>query len=201
MTDLSMNIKKSVRIGKKLCFILRHNIINSGLKCDSYGYVKVNDLISNKLIEPITIEDLIFVVENNDKQRFSLVKKNDEYYIKANQGHSLQVGNLIKDNIALELLVKPLSYCAHGTEEQFITSIYKNVLNRISRKHIHLVGEIMQGSLTSGFKNKSDRIILINMEECMKDGMCFYRSENNVILTEGIDGIIESKYFISSLDR
>jgi 2'-phosphotransferase len=191
-----MLTKKQTQIGKKLCFILRHDIVNSGLICDSNGYVKVNDLIAKKLIEQITIDELNLIVENNDKKRFLLIQKNNEYYIKANQGHSLAVGNLIDDDITMELLTEPLLYCAHGTEKKYIESIYKNGLNRGLRKHIHLVGEIIKERQTSGFKSKSDRIILIDMDQCMKTGIIFYRSANNVILTEGIDGVIDPKYFI-----
>ena len=191
-----MLTKTQIQIGKKLCFILRHDLINSGLKCDSNGYVKVNDLITNKLIKFITIDELKLIVESNDKKRFLLVQINNEYYIKANQGHSLLVGNLINDNTTLELLTEPLSYCAHGTEQKYIESIYKTGLNRGLRKHIHFVSEIIKEKQTSGFKIKSDRIILINMEQCMKVGIVFYKSANNVILTEGLNGIIDSKYFI-----
>jgi len=34
--------KKNIQIGRKLCFILRHDIINAGLECDSSGYVRVS---------------------------------------------------------------------------------------------------------------------------------------------------------------
>jgi 2'-phosphotransferase len=33
------------------------------------------------------------------------------------------------------------------------------------------------------------------MEAAMKDGIAFYISSNNVILTEGVDGLIATKYF------
>lgn len=198
----SMNSgKKRTEIGRKLCKILRHDIINAGLLCDSSGYVKVSDLFSKKLIATISIEELVIIVESNDKKRLLLLKKNDEYYIKANQGHSSSVGNLINDADAMEVLVEPLPYCAHGTEVKFIDSICANGLNRMSRKHIHLIGEPVKEEQTSGFKNKSDKIILIDMEKCMNDGMIFYRSANNVVLTEGINGIIESKYFLKLVSR
>jgi 2'-phosphotransferase len=69
----------------------------------------------------------------------------------------------------------------------------------MSRKHIHLIGEPIKENRTSGFKDKSNRIILIDMEQCMSDGMIFYRSANNVILTEGINGVIGPKYFTELL--
>jgi RNA:NAD 2'-phosphotransferase (TPT1/KptA family) len=100
--------KKRIRIERELCKILRHDIMNAGLECDSSGYDRVSDLFSKKLIESITLEELNIIVETNDKKRFLLIKKGDEYYIKANQGHSLGVGNLIKDADALEVIVEPI---------------------------------------------------------------------------------------------
>ena len=35
------------------------------------------------------------------------------------------------------------------------------------------------------------------MELAMKDGIKFFKSTNNVILTEGINGILPTKYFKS----
>ena len=204
--------KKQIVIGKKLCFLLRHDIINSGLKCDSNGYVNVKELIDKKLIDFIDIDELQYIVENNDKKRFSLMEDNGEYYIKANQGHSLKVGELIMDDHALELITEPYNFCAHGTEEKYIESICENGLNRGLRKHIHCVSEIINKDVSyglglssknfsndkqiSGFKKKSDRLIIIDMKKCMNDGMLFYKSSNNVILTEGFDGIIDPKYFL-----
>jgi hypothetical protein len=37
--------------------------------------------------------------------------------------------------------------------------------------------------------------IIIDMEKALADGIEFYRSSNDVILTEGVDGVLESKYF------
>jgi len=196
-----MLTKKQIQIGKKLCFILRHDIVNSGLDCDLSGYVKVKDLLYKKLIDPIDDLELMYIVENNDKKRLSLILQNDEYYIKANQGHSLKVGNLINDNYSLQLVNEPYDFCAHGTEEKYIELISKNGLNRCLRKHIHLVSEINKEKQISGFKKKSNYIIVINMDKCMKDGMIFYKSENNVILTEGFDGVIDPKYFLDIIQN
>lgn len=96
---------------------------------------------------------------------------------------------------AFELITEPLEYCVHGTEKKYIQSIKKSGLNRMARKHIHLVSEINEDAQTSGYKNKSDMLIFINMQKCMENGIKFYKSKNNVILTEGINGVIPPEYF------
>lgn len=46
-----------------------------------------------------------------------------------------------------------------------------------------------------------DIIIEIDMESAMKDGIEFFISANNVILTEGIDGLLPAKYFKKVMKR
>lgn len=183
------------KIARQLVRILRHQIVELKLNCDDSGYVKVSDLY--KHIPKVTIDDLHKIIDMNTKKRLELKKENNEYYIRAVQGHNSDVGTLLNDEVALEPILEPLKYCIHGTKEAFIDSIKKNGLNRMSRKHIHFVNEIQERKQTSGFKKESDILIFINMQKCMDDGIKFYKSTNNVILTEGIDGIILPKYFKS----
>ena len=46
----------------------------------------------------------------------------------------------------------------------------------------------------SGKRASCDTIIYIDMKLAMEDGIKFYMSKNKVILSDGIDGIIPSKY-------
>jgi len=39
-------------------------------------------------------------------------------------------------------------------------------------------------------RSSCDIIVQIDMEAAMKDGIPFYISSNNVILTEGVDGLL-----------
>ena len=66
--------------------------------------------------------------------------------------------------------------------KKFIKSITENGLYRCKRKHIHFVQEIDTSKQLSGFRQNSTHIIKVDMEKCMKDGILFYKSENNVIL-------------------
>lgn len=59
------------------------------------GYLKVDDILQHPhLVQTlkVTKEDIIRVVNNNDKQRFTLTTNKDgEDIIRANQGHSVEV--------------------------------------------------------------------------------------------------------------
>ena len=184
---------------RKLVQILRHQIVELNLNCDEKGFVCVDDLY--EYVKGLTIPKLIDLVESNTKKRLELIQKNNKYYIRAVQGHSDKVGTLLNDTEAFELITEPLKYCIHGTEKQHIESIKKNGLNRMSRKHLHFVSEISETDHTSGYKDKSDMLVFINMKRCMEDGIKFYKSKNNVILTEGDNGIILPKYFKAIVSR
>jgi 2'-phosphotransferase len=50
-------------------------------------------------------------------------------------------------------------------------------------------------------RSTCDIYIEIDMEAAMKDGIKFYISSNNVILTEGVDGALSPKYFKKVMHR
>ena len=66
----SNNIKK---ISKTLSYVLRHHPEKLNLSMDSNGWVEISELLEN--LEKInhlkvTMEDLHYIVNNNDKKRF-----------------------------------------------------------------------------------------------------------------------------------
>lgn len=64
----------------------------------------------------------------------------------------------------------------------------------MSRNHIHMAAG-HKGEVMSGMRFNCNLYIEIDIEKAMKDGIKFYVSENNVILSKGIDGILAKKYF------
>ena len=189
-------IKKLYNLSRTLTFILRHDFINKDLQCDESGYINVKDIFLNYSISPISDKELELLVETNDKKRFDLIIKQDEYYIRSNQGHSYKIGLLIKDILLFKKIETPLHFCAHGTKKENIDSIIKNGLQRKNRKHIHFVNQIIRDKQLSGYKKESNVIIIIDMKKCLEAGMFFFQSMNNVILTEGINGTIDAYFFI-----
>lgn len=166
-----MNNKTS----KKISYLLRHN--PKGLSMDDNGYVLVSDLL--KKIN-ITIYDLIDIVDNNDKQRFSF--NDDRTKIRANQGHSLKDINLdLKE-------VEPPTYLYHGTSPSFLKNIKINGILKRNRNHVHLTDDV-KTAYNVGKRHSKDQdpsILMIKSKLMSFNGFKFYKSENGVWLSDNI---------------
>jgi 2'-phosphotransferase len=176
---------KDSDISKVLSYKLRHDIT---VKRDDEGYVNVKELGIN-----VSLETIQRIVANNNKSRFNLIECENEWFIRANQGHSKDVGAQLDDMKVMTQLIEPIEGVFHGTYRRFLDQINEKGLNRMSRKHIHFAKSV---DAKSGKRNDCDAIIYIDMAKAMKDGIVFYESDNGVILSEGIDGIIPNNYFI-----
>lgn len=213
MSDPSSSVpeklpKKLYDASRQLVKILRHKIVDIGLSCDSRGFVSVGDLFANhqsgmSRFRDLRIpEDLQRIVDSNEKKRLELECREDgQYYIRAVQGHSANVGERLDSEQAFESITEPLEFCAHGTEQRFADSIMAEGLKRMSRQHIHLVAEIHEDRQVSGYKKKSNAVVVIDMAKCLRDGMRFVRAANGVILTEGFDGVIPPEYIKEIIAR
>ena len=89
-----MEKNKEKKISKALSYWLRHNPDDIEISLDINGWTNVDELIEKSNIE-FDLDDLKHVVENSNKQRFSLNKRHvlkgdDKYFIRANQGHSVE---------------------------------------------------------------------------------------------------------------
>ena len=116
--------------------------------------------------------------------------------IGANQGHSNEIGNKINISKLMEKITVPVELCVHGTYKKFIVSIKKTGLSKMARTHIHMAtGYPDDSTVISGARSSADVFIIIDMEKALSDGIEFYHSTNGVILTSGVDGILEPKYF------
>jgi len=179
--------------GKRMTYILRHQL--DEFVHDNNGYVKVSLIIKSDstLFKNINDADIHIIVSNDNKSRFGLITKGHDLYIRANQGHS---SGHLNDDSMLELITIPIDGCFHGTYVKHISSIQTNGLSRMSRKHIHIA---VSEDAKSGKRATCNRKIYINMTLAIEDGIQFYRSSNNVILTPGDEsGILLPKYFLNT---
>ena len=119
----------------------------------------------------------------NAKQRFRMFEgKNGDICICANQGHSLEG---ILDEASLTQVTDPhdLEICVHGTFGSNWGSIKKRGLSRMSHIHIHC-GQIDMATL--GQDHQSWKLSPgMCVCKAMSEGMKFWCSANNVILTRG----------------
>ena len=84
----------------------------------------------------------------------------------------------------------------HGTYRKAMKPITKQGLSRMRRNHVHFgISDSFKGNL-SGFRSNCELLVYINLEKAIEEGLKFYISENNVVLSPGDEkGFISSKYF------
>ena len=183
------SVKHNNLVSKNLSRCLRHKLHQFSASVTSAGYVPIDVLLSESgfVSLEITREEIIRVVESCEKQRFELDPTRG--LIRAHQGHSESSGKLIDQNQLLTKLTEPREYCVHGTKREVIDEIKRSGLNKMSRTHIHFASE---PNAISGFRKKSTVLIHVDMRAAMEDGIDFFISGNQVILSPGPIG---SKYF------
>ncbi|KAJ1991914.1 tRNA 2'-phosphotransferase [Dimargaris cristalligena] len=212
---------QATRISKCLSFLLRHGAEKEGLSLRSDGYIAVDQLLRHPKLRQVPLATLQYVVDRDAKQRYTLREETSSsppgWYIRANQGHSLKASSLtlhehtrgcgphpfarlpsLVADLELALIRTPteIPVVVHGSQETNWPSIAQQGLKRMSRNHIHFAPNLPGANeVISGMRKKCDLRIYIDVPKAMQDGIRFYRSKNNVILSEGIDGIIAPKYF------
>lgn len=71
----------------------------------------------------------------------------------------------------------------------------------MNRTHIHFTNSLPKESVQSGIRSSCEIYIYIDVPKAMNDGMKFFLSDNNVILTKGIDNVLPPQYFLKVLDK
>ena len=185
-------------ISKILSGILRHRAVTLNIKIRSDGYCALDDVLATKDLKDlqVTHDDVLSVVWYNNKQRFDVTDENGATFIRAANGHSLKE---VKDSD----LFQPLSLadrhlphtCVHGTKFKYLDSILKSGLFAV-RNHIHFSPfEPGDGRIISGMHDHCDLAIWVDLRKALRDGIRFYLSTNQVLLSPGRHGQIPSQYF------
>lgn len=179
-----MEKERKNNISRLLSLVLRHKPETIGITLDNNGWVDVDVLIEKlqKKEEGFSFEDLLEIVETNDKKRFAF--NEDESKIRASQGHSIS---------SVDLELKPITppfKLYHGTDEQFVESIFKSGLKKMNRQHVHMYDESkLEIAAKSGGRRKNCKktiIIEIEAKQMHNEGFKFYKSENDVYLTDSV---------------
>ncbi|XP_064603033.1 uncharacterized protein LOC135468616 isoform X2 [Liolophura sinensis] len=187
-----------IYLSKSLAWILRHAAGNQGFKFLPGGFLYVDDILRLPRFRGFAIPEVQKVVAENDKQRFALEKdkQSGKLMIRANQGHSVQVEGLALTPITIEN-ADDYPQVIHGTYLKNWESIKKQGLCRMSRNHIHFApGEPGMDGVISGMRKSCEVLIFLDLKTALRDGMEFFLSSNNVILSPGDkDGCIYPYYF------
>lgn len=192
-----------VRLSKALSWLLRHGALNVGLEMDDAGFMSVSHILDTKRFRQFREEDIRRVVEQNEKQRFGITEDSDgNLRIRANQGHSGAVANRINPDKLLQRLnasnISVDSICLHGTTLAAWDSISQQGLSRMKRQMIHCAGGFpSEAGVISGMRKSCQVFIFIDIYTAISDGIPFFRSENNVLLTPGVGntGMLPIRYF------
>jgi 2'-phosphotransferase len=207
------------KLSHALSWALRHQAITLGLTITPDGYVPVDEILTSThpKLQGATLEEIQKVVETNDKQRFGLTQRpRSAYYgaegsssdpntttilcIRANQGHSLKIidPNLLLKRLSPEEL-RTLPRIVHGTYLEPWKMIQTHGLNKMNRTHIHFASGLPEADgVISGMRKTCTVYVFVDPVKCANDGIAFYRSDNGVILTSGVnddEGTLPSTYF------
>lgn len=195
----NLNKQNMRKYSKKLAYILRHGAEAQGLNMRTDGYVKLENLLRMKDFKHLNFQIIEQIVHQNDKQRFSMKPIEHHWFIRANQGHSIK--SIKSDHLLHEIKMNEIHkypVCCHGTYKKYWDSIKKEGLKTMKRNNIHFsTSDCYHNSnnCISGMRHNCELLIYIDMRSAMKDGLKFYLSENNVILSCGINGVLSPKYF------
>jgi len=173
-----VNEQHQIQISKFLSKYLRHEPEALGLELQPGGWVFVEELLAacNRSGMPLTREQLEEVVQNNDKQRFSLDE--GETRIRANQGHSTPVDLQLEPG-------EPPAVLYHGTPEKFSAAVDREGLKKMERHHVHLSPDEAT-ALKLGARRGRPVVYVVDAAAMRRDGHTFYRSENGVWLVDRV---------------
>ncbi len=147
------------------------------------------------------------------------------YFIRANQGHSMQgveAENLLSP-ITLDDETSVPQTVVHGTFYGAWEKILRDGgLKSMSRNHVHfstgppleeaiqqkegtknagLLKKLLeQNKVVSGMRPDAQILIYVDMRKALQGGMKWWRSENGVVLTEGVDGLIGTQYWEAAVE-
>lgn len=172
-----------------------------GFQIGSDGFIAVDELLHHKDFRGVTIEEIRSIVANCEKKRFEIQFKDGVESIRAAQGHTIKS---INDEELLTRITDATTVpvCIHGTYTKFLSAILETGLSKMQRNHIHFaVGMPSDGEVISGMRKSCEVVIVIDVHKAMNDGITFYRSSNNVILSSGVDGVISPIYFKEIIRR
>ena len=147
----------SIKLSKKLSYILRHNPGSIGITLDPNGWAPISIILSGL---GITREQLDNVVKNCNKQRYEI--DNFGFRIRARQGHSIDIDLGYKP-------IKPPSKLYHGTSINNLEFIKKTGLQKMV-----------------GSRHGKPIVLTVDAEAMHKHGYQFFKTDNDVWLVNSV---------------
>ena len=160
------------KVSKKMSYLLRHEEDFT----DGWGWADVSALVREikKTYPEFHREILREIVAKDEKTRYSFDAH--EMRIRANQGHSVKVDVELERRIPPEILY-------HGTGTKAVPSIMKEGLKKQSRLYVHLSPSPEKAKVVSSRRSRPV-LLAVDAASMQADGCIFYRSVNDVWLTD-----------------
>jgi putative RNA 2'-phosphotransferase len=173
-----LTAKDLVRLSRLMSLVLRHKPEELKLKLDSSGWVTIEALLQGLKLKGwyITTDTIMQVVEENDKKRFET--KEFGKYIRASQGHSVEV-ELGYVN------TEPPEYLYHGTATTNLQSIFSKGLVPGKRQHVHLSSSV-ETATKVGSRHGKPIVLKIPAKALFDAGVVFHHTPNDVWLVSHI---------------
>ncbi len=178
-----------IKLSKTVSYILRHNPRDFGLQLAADGSVELETLVKSlrRKFPELTENDVIELVENDSKGRFSLLANNSR--IKANYGHSVE--NINPDYEA----VKPPEYLFHGSRPEVRGEILEEGLQPMNRNYVHLSQTAEEAVKVARRRTNNPVIFKVQAIKAYKNGLKFYKAgtqdsgqaEVKIYLTEEVN--------------
>lgn len=183
---------------RSITYLLRHGAKKENVPIREDGFVSINDILSWRKVSGITVEEIRQIVAECPKQRFLLVEEEGGIFLRANQGHTLEVEVEMKEIVDGSLY----PVVCHGTYFRSWELIKAGGLSRMGRKHIHFSSkDFNDRTIISGMRRTSEILIYIDLQAAINDGFKFFISDNEVILTPGNkEGFLPTKYFSRAIN-
>lgn len=166
------------RKSRFISLVLRHKPDAAGVVLDANGWVGVDLLLAGAARAGVTIhrEELVEIVETNEKRRFFLDTKRNR--IRANQGHSVAVDVELK-------VCSPPPVLFHGTATRFAEAIRREGLRPMARQHVHLSADVDTATAV-GRRHGNPIVFTVDAARLAAAGHVFHLSENGVWLTGSV---------------
>ncbi|KFA74197.1 hypothetical protein S40288_06293 [Stachybotrys chartarum IBT 40288] len=203
---------REVQVSRALSRLLRHQAENAGISLDDGGFARLDQVLSWGPLRSLKVglDEVQSIVASNDKQRFSL-KPNPEtnpalstgsqdashWLIRANQGHSIKLDSAsVLQPVTLEAGNLPAKVI-HGTFFSSWPSIVASGgLKPMGRNHVHCSTGTPEEGVKSGMRRDAELIVELDVKASLEHGLRWWRSDNEVLLTEGdAEGLVSTRFF------
>lgn len=193
--------KYDAKSSRKFSYLLRHGAKEEGLHMDEGGWIRVDDILKRPDYQKYTVDQVKELVEKCPKQRFALKEDDEVLYIRATQGHSIEVEeSQLLEEITSESKVHSV---VHGTFHKHWEAIQEKGLSRMKRQHIHFSpGLPDKDGVISSMRKSCEIYIYIDLPKALAAGFKFFKSSNNVILCPGDkEGFLPPQYFHKVIEK